>query len=167
MEDLILYKEKLDKKSILNENTKCIEWTGSKRRGYGALNFRGKNNFAHRVSYIVHKGEIPTGLFICHTCDNKICVNPEHLYAGTPKQNMEDKMERGRFFNGHSAKTHCTNGHEYTEENTHWRKSGSKTSTPWRACKICAAERGKKWRDTHEYVRPIKSWYIKKKDRPQ
>lgn len=156
----------IDDAIIENEETECWAWQKSKRKGYGYMKFRGKWFFpAHRVSFIVYKGEIPEGLFVCHKCDNPSCVNPDHLYAGTPKQNMQDKMERGRFFNGHSAKTHCVNGHEFTEENTHWRKSGSKTSTPWRSCKICAAERGKKWRETHPYVKPQTPRYIKKKDR--
>ena len=52
---------------------------------------------AHRYSYMTHKGEIPAGLFICHTCDVRGCVNPDHLYAGTHEQNTKDSVDRGLF----------------------------------------------------------------------
>lgn len=134
-------KKVFEKKSIVNEKTGCIEFTGGKRKGYGVLRFRGKTDMAHRVSYMITKGHIPKGMFICHKCDNPACFNPKHLYLGTPKLNMEDKMSKGRFFNGHSAKTHCIHGHEYTKENTTLRKTESKGKKPWRACKICATKR--------------------------
>lgn len=78
----------------------CWEWGGAKDQdGYGV--FRGevggvKFNRAHRFSYAVHFGEIPEGSYICHSCDNPKCVNPEHLWAGTPRDNMEDRDAKGR-----------------------------------------------------------------------
>jgi hypothetical protein len=76
----------------------CWEWTGSLyRNGYGRACVRhGKFTLAHRVAFRLTHGEIPEGLNICHTCDNRKCVRPEHLYAGTQQQNVDDMVRRGR-----------------------------------------------------------------------
>lgn len=68
--------------------------------GYGAFSISGKNKRAHRVSYELHKGKIPKGAFVCHTCDNPKCVNPKHLFLSTPKGNAEDCKRKGRTLTG-------------------------------------------------------------------
>lgn len=78
----------------------CWLWTGSKlkRKGreYGQIRVNGKTSKAHAVSYKIHKGEIPKGLWVLHSCDNPSCVNPEHLWLGTAKDNTADMYEKGR-----------------------------------------------------------------------
>jgi len=76
----------------------CWEWTGSKmtNEDYGIAHFKGKRIRAHRLSYTYHVGEIPEGLIVCHHCDNPICINPDHLYAGTQQDNSNDMVRRGR-----------------------------------------------------------------------
>lgn len=75
----------------------CWNWTGTRiPRGYGMLGNAGRAVLVHRVSYEVHVGSIPKNLHVLHTCDNRLCVNPAHLFVGTNKDNMRDMTLKGR-----------------------------------------------------------------------
>ncbi len=75
----------------------CWLWTrGRSSMGYGHLRVNGKLMYAHRFSYELHYGAIPTGMFVCHHCDTPSCVRPDHLFVGTPADNMRDKTAKGR-----------------------------------------------------------------------
>jgi hypothetical protein len=89
--------EKFEKKIELIPFTDCHIWNGTcDAAGYGVFTVQGKRKYAHRISYELHKGEIPMGMIICHSCDVPSCVNPKHLTAGTHKENMRDMCKKGR-----------------------------------------------------------------------
>lgn len=91
-----MFMERFYNKIVVDHND-CWNWSGSIGwHGYGYFYVKGKGIRAHRFSYTYHKGEINDGLLVCHSCDNTRCVNPDHLWLGTQKDNMEDKIKKGR-----------------------------------------------------------------------
>lgn len=89
--------ERFEAKYMPEPTSGCWIWIGAMDRfGYGRFLINNENRFAHRTSYSLFKNEIPYGVLICHTCDNRWCVNPDHLYMGTHTENNLDSYRRKR-----------------------------------------------------------------------
>lgn len=89
----------------------CWEWKASLRStGYGQFEFGGTMLKSHRVAYVLTHGAIPDGLHVCHTCDNRKCCNPSHLWLGTNADNTADKVSKGRAI-GPKGKQHGWHTH--------------------------------------------------------
>lgn len=89
--------EKFDEYTTPVTESGCIIWLKAiSKKGYGRATFNGRVVPAHRVSYILSEGEIPDGMIVCHSCDIPSCVNPNHLFLGTHKDNAQDAIKKGR-----------------------------------------------------------------------
>lgn len=127
--------------SKVHKTDSCWNWTGQtvgrKADGkYGILMHDRKRWCAHRLFYHLLVGPIPVGIYVCHKCDNPRCVNPDHLFLGTPKDNTQDCVRKGRIRNGNMGKTHCKHGHPLTTDNIYTSDKRYRA----RKCKICAKE---------------------------
>jgi len=125
--------QRFESKFVKTDN--CWLWKNPCKDGYGKFWINGKKIKASRASYILYKENISAELSANHTCNNPRCVNPEHIYAGTHKENMKDMLIAGNHNN--ARKTHCKRGHEFTEENIYYRPTG-------RECKNCIQLRNNK-----------------------
>lgn len=119
----------------------CWEWQGHRKKfGHGSF---GRSGLAHRHSWKLFRGPTPNGLCVLHKCDNPPCVNPNHLFLGTIRDNNEDRSTKGRNgINGNAGRIRCIRGHEFNVENTYYRKD-----TTARQCKICRSVAMKNFND--------------------
>ena len=130
---------RLRAKFIEDAATGCWLWqNASTPPGYGVFYLWGKQTYAHRASYELHVGPIPEGLVIDHLCRNRRCVNPEHLEPVTQRINLlRGETHTAR----NAAKTHCDNGHRYTEATTYRYANGT------RRCRRCGTEQARDRRE--------------------
>ena len=93
--------------SRVEKTSSCWLWTGYKGR-YGYLTFNGERMSAHRLAYTLTKGAIPNGKVVMHTCDNTLCVNPNHLELGSQQDNIADMIKKGRNVKPKGIENHAT-----------------------------------------------------------
>jgi hypothetical protein len=109
----------------------CIEWNGYRNSdGYGRIFVDKKGTTAHRISYKVNIGDIPSGICVMHKCDNRACINPEHLTLGTHQENMQDMKAKGRakhFTGNDNARAKLSNSEVFdirNDDRTHKETAG-------------------------------------------
>lgn len=103
-------------KSVSKEAHGCWIWKGAKhRQGYGNIAYRNKCELAHRISWIVFNGEVPKGMKVCHKCDVPSCCNPNHLFLGSQKENVNDAQDKGRWKPGNPPRRNKLNYEQVQE----------------------------------------------------
>lgn len=155
-EEYHTFYRKMLNNSCPEPNTGCILWLRSTIRGYGRTWFNNRHTYVHRwmLEYKL-KRPLRNGCNALHKCDTPSCINPDHLWEGTHKENMEDCVNKGRLVI-RERKTHCKNGHLFSGKNIFIHKRKDKHATyEHRSCRTCRHLRNKK-RDRRN-VETIKS----------
>ncbi len=130
-----MWVERRRAKASLNENG-CLIWNGHVNDwGYAESSYKRKTVRVHRVIYEITHGPIPEGMVVCHSCDTPACINIDHLWLGSVKDNKHDEMRKGRNF--YLKKTHCPRGHSYAEFGVQW------AGKSHRHCSICLRARAR------------------------
>ena len=137
----------------VDQETGCWVWTRHiMASGYGARNLRrqsGKKPIisAHRASWELYRGAIPVGMNVLHKCDNRACVNPDHLFLGTQKENVADAVAKQRATQ-FVKRTYCRRGHKLTPSNVYLRPD-----TGYQMCRECLRDgRRKRGSRNHAWV---------------
>lgn len=122
--------------SMVEKTSGCWLFQGTSLRGYGQFRYMGKTQLAHRASYMLFVGPIEPGLYVCHKCDVRSCINPDHLFLGTQSDNMKDCVSKGRNFvpKHNLLKLFCPKGHSYSGDNLI-------LNGTWRRCKTCTLDK--------------------------
>jgi len=151
---------RFQEKYVVSKQDDCWVWSGGRyETGYGMFFMRRgsrKTFSAHRVSWqMKHGKEVPAGMLICHTCDNRLCVNPDHLYAGTHRDNNRDTIKRNR--GNRKYGSNCSWAKVTERDVLEIRESNEKQTLLAKkfgisASQICHIRKGRRWGDVSNLV---------------
>ena len=103
----ISIEDRFEQSKQIDPNTGCHNFLGFRtRQGYGKIKYKGRAYIAHRLFWILNKGELPQDKYVLHHCDNPSCFNLEHLFVGTNLDNIADKVAKGRQYRPVGGKEH-------------------------------------------------------------
>ena len=102
----------------------------------GRFHFEGRNQWAPRVAMALFKKPLLPSELACHTCDVSLCVRPDHLFAGSHQDNIDDMRRKGRAYRPTVSQAHCKRGHEFTAETTRWQYN-RRNGYMYRQCVLC------------------------------
>lgn len=140
----------------IKNNDECWNWLAAQDgHGRGVVRYNNKNVVAHRISYLLHYGELNKDLNILHKCDNPICCNPHHLKQGTQAENMQECRDRGRNYNPNGTKLDWNKVREIRYYSFHMRYSSYKLASMFGVSRpnINQVVNNKTWKETREIAR--------------
>lgn len=105
----------IESRSVAVPFSGCWIWMGSTVNGYGQMTYKGKHMMVHRASFLAHHPGIQKPKLVCHHCDIRECVNPDHLYSGDFVSNRADMLARKRWAHPYGLRDSCSAGHVYEQ----------------------------------------------------
>lgn len=136
-----MIEEMLDRNSVPEPNSGCWIWmrgaAGGRRGVYPVWLWEGRRRQASHLALLSKGIDVPKDFDACHACDNTYCVNPDHLFVGTRKDNMQDAQAKKRLV-GYGKREECKYGHPFSSDNTYVTPGSGK-----RKCRICELRRGR------------------------
>ena len=132
------YLKRFFSRTTINPTTGCLEWNGARsHNGYGISYRNGRTGVVSRFVYeLLNQVSLLKTTDVCHTCDNRSCINPNHLWLGTRLDNMKDMMQKKGHHKCRTKLTHCKRGHLFNEENT--KRYVNALGSSVRGCRACS-----------------------------